>query len=502
MWGRNSDGRLGDGTTEDRLSPVWVMDDVKYVSLGSHHTMAIKNDGTLWAWGSNNAGQLGNGTSTWLPNPEPVLIMENVIAVSAGVVHTMAIKNNFDLYTWGGNETGKLGNGSWNWGANPNPARVLTDVIAVSAGDTHSMAIRGDNSLWTWGRNHTGALGNGRVSEGQRGTTADHTPAKIMEDAAAITAGGGFSFVINTGGNLYAFGDNVTGQLGDGTTEQRTQAVRIMEDVRAISAGGGFAMALKNDGTLWTWGNNRNGRLGDGTDIQRRTPVRILDKPEGVITVSLGSGELTPPFGEIKVPLMIYVENVSLPWNLQLVNRYNALPGNFSIELETLPCGILFDTRAAEAMIAMTDAMKAEGLTPHVRSGYRSMATQTTFFTNRVNQYLSQGLSRAEAEDRASQAIAYPGTSEHNLGLGADIVCITHRNPHPLTAQLANAPVGRWLAQNSWRYGFILRYPNDKQHITHVIFEPWHFRYVGIEVATVIFERGITLEEYVSERLQ
>jgi D-alanyl-D-alanine carboxypeptidase len=131
-------------------------------------------------------------------------------------------------------------------------------------------------------------------------------------------------------------------------------------------------------------------------------------------------------------------------------------------------------------------------------STYRSLATQRSLFNNRVQRFVDEGMLPAEADAAARRVVAYPGTSEHNLGLGADIVCSTY---HGLSAAQANTPVGRWLAANSYRYGFVLRYPDHKQHITHIIFEPWHFRYVGVDAAREMFERDLVLEEYVSERI-
>ena len=170
-WGRNWDGELGDGTTIDRHTPVHIMDDVVAVSAGLRHTLAITTDGSLWAWGWNADGRLGDGTTT--NRRTPVHIMDDVVAVSAGWGHTLAITTDGSLWAWGWNEFGQLGDGTTI--DRHTPVHIMDDVVAVSAGgfpSSHALAITTDGSLWAWGGNYFGQLGDG--------TTIDrHTPMNI-----------------------------------------------------------------------------------------------------------------------------------------------------------------------------------------------------------------------------------------------------------------------------------------------------------------------------------
>ena len=174
-WGGNSSGQLGDGTKVDKLSPVKVMDDVLSVSAGFYYTMSIKTDGSLWAWGRNFSGQLGDGTK--VNKLSPVKVMDDVLSVSGGFYHTISIKTDGSLWAWGGNSDGQLGDGTK---VNKlSPVKVMDDVLSVSVGDYHTMAIKTDGSLWAWGRNSSGALGDGT-------TTDRHFPVKIMERTSPI----------------------------------------------------------------------------------------------------------------------------------------------------------------------------------------------------------------------------------------------------------------------------------------------------------------------------
>ncbi|MCL2169879.1 MAG: M15 family metallopeptidase [Defluviitaleaceae bacterium] len=198
------------------------------------------------------------------------------------------------------------------------------------------------------------------------------------------------------------------------------------------------------------------------------------------------------------VPEGFTVDNDLLPWNLTLLNRYNFLPEDFLPTLAPVGGGHYLDTRIAVSFLNMMDEMRGEGLFPVLISSTRSVAHQRTLFTNQVNRWIDTGQSPEEAFETARRIVAYPGSSEHNLGQAVDIAAEHARG---LVAAFGQTPEGIWLAQNSYRFGWVLRYPDHKQHITNIIYEPWHFRYVGIEAANFMFENDVVLEEYVFWRL-
>ena len=182
-------------------------------------------------------------------------------------------------------------------------------------------------------------------------------------------------------------------------------------------------------------------------------------------------------------------------WMLTLVNADNPLTNDYSPKLKSLTSGHKFDERAIDQLNAMLSAMRAQGLSPVVCSAYRTVEYQRTLFNNQVERQMTKGLSREQAEIEARKSVAYPGTSEHNLGLAADIVSINYQL---LNDAQADTPEMKWLFEHCHEYGFILRYPKDKTDITGIIYEPWHFRYVGKETAAEIMESGLCLEEYLA----
>jgi len=255
---------------------------VKAVSTGSHHTVVIGADGSLWAWGPNGAGQLGDGTRTPRLSPVRIGAFTNWIAVSAGAHYTVAIASDGSLLAWGENFYGQLGDGSdlsLNNRPVQRPVRVNTpynDWGYVSSGREHTAAIRKDGSLWTWGRNNWGQLGDGTTEDRSR-------PVQIGENQnwRAVSAGYSHTIAISTDGSLWAWGWNGAGQLGNGTIVDSHIPVQIGCDTSwaIVSVGFLHTAAIKKDGSLWAWGRNDRGQLGDGTggdrhDIQS-SPVQI-----------------------------------------------------------------------------------------------------------------------------------------------------------------------------------------------------------------------------------
>ncbi len=179
---------------------------------------------------------------------------------------------------------------------------------------------------------------------------------------------------------------------------------------------------------------------------------------------------------------------VSEEWNLIVVNRWNELPEDYSVELTELSNGQKVDSRIYPYLQEMFDAARAEGVYPVVREGYRTEEEQQEILDDKIRTYINQGYSQSRAERTAKEWVALPGTSEHQLGIAVDI--------NADKSMCSNEEVYAWLAENAYKYGFILRYPPGKQEITGTSYEPWHYRYVGVEVAQEIYERGICLEEY------
>ena len=179
---------------------------------------------------------------------------------------------------------------------------------------------------------------------------------------------------------------------------------------------------------------------------------------------------------------------------LTLVNFENTIPKDWKVDLVQLNNGQSVDRRIYDDLIAMLQAAKSEGLNPLICSSYRTNEKQEQLYQNKVSEYLSQGYSKVEASDKAAFWVARPGTSEHQLGLAVDIVSTKNQR---LDRSQENTVEQQWLIQNSWKYGFVLRYPTNKNRITGVGYEPWHYRYVGKEHAKKINELGVCLEEYV-----
>ena len=191
----------------------------------------------------------------------------------------------------------------------------------------------------------------------------------------------------------------------------------------------------------------------------------------------------------------LHITSFSEKWNLILVNPWNPVPDDYQVDLVSIQSGHYIDARCYPNLQAMlTDCYNA-GLSPLICSSYRTQEMQQELFDERIDELLAQGYSMEDAYDKAATSVARPGTSEHQIGLAVDIV---DKNHQMLDSSQEQTPVQQWLIENSWKYGFILRYPNGTSELTGIIYEPWHYRYVGKKTAKKIHKQSVCLEEYLA----
>ena len=280
LWtiGRNSYGMLGDNGTSHKSSPVQIYGEGtnwKSVAAGNLHSAAIKTDGTLWLWGHNTDGQLGDNSIT--SRSSPVQIYgggTNWKSVSGGYYHTAAIKNDGTLWTWGYNAYGQLGDNSIT--SMSSPVQIYggdTNWKHISCGRNHAAAIKTDGTLWTWGRNNDGQLGD-------NSRTSRSSPVQIYGGGAnwkLLSCGHYYIAAIKDDGTVWAWGQNSNGQLGDNSITHRSSPVQTTAggtNWKHISCGRYHSAAIKTDGTLWTWGHNLDGQLGDNSITNRSSPIQ------------------------------------------------------------------------------------------------------------------------------------------------------------------------------------------------------------------------------------
>jgi alpha-tubulin suppressor-like RCC1 family protein len=272
-WGQNDTGQLGDGTIKSRNAPVQVGTESDWVAIAAaSYSMGLKSDGSLWAWGKNYYNGLGvSGRNVNSIAPVQVGSERNWAAVSAGFGRAAAIKVDGSLWAWGSNYYGQLGDGTKTDRSDPARIGNETDWTAISAGESHTVALKKDGSLWAWGMNADGQLGVG--AEKTR-----NAPVRVGKETSwkAVSAGISHSLALKSDGSLWAWGDNRYLQLGDGTNASKNAPVRIGVETgwTAVSASS-HSLALKSDGSLWGWGSSYSGPLGDGADSSRNAPAKL-----------------------------------------------------------------------------------------------------------------------------------------------------------------------------------------------------------------------------------
>ena len=283
-WGNSFNAQLGDNTTTYRSTPVTTFaggTNWKQVACGNAHVVAIKTDGTLWTWGGNSYGQLGiNLSGSTIGRTTPVTTIAggtNWKQVACGNYHTLAIKTDGTLWSWGYDNSGQLGDNS-TLGRN-SPSTTFaggTNWKQVACGNNYTAAIKTDGTLWTWGQNPYGQLGINIAAGSNRLTPV--TTFAGGTNWKQVTCGGNNTTAIKTDGTLWIWGLNNFGQIGDNTTgSSRCTPVTTFAggtDWKQVKCGGNqFTTAIKTDGTLWVWGSNSQGQLGINTPLDRPTPV-------------------------------------------------------------------------------------------------------------------------------------------------------------------------------------------------------------------------------------
>ena len=268
------------------------------LAAGFSHSLAPDSSGRLQAWGDNASGQLGDGGTTMRPRPVPVARAAGsakFVSVAAGSTHSLALAADGSVWAWGHNKSGQLGDGSKTDRSTPRRVRAIQGARAVAAGSGFSLALEADGSVWAWGNNASGQLGDGNAP-------IDHaSPAQVYglgpgSTVTAIAAGTSFGLVLKRDGTVLGWGNGVSGQLGDGSTTKRSAPTPVVglgsnSSVVQIAGGGSFAMALKRDGSVWSWGNNASGQLGDGTaPVDHRAPVPVERLGAGSGVVQIGAG--------------------------------------------------------------------------------------------------------------------------------------------------------------------------------------------------------------------
>ncbi len=365
-WGKNFDGQLGSGTTNNANIPGPVLASgalagktVTAIAGGFSHSVALTSDGKLFAWGRNAAGELGNGTTIGSLEPvavdmDGVLAGKTVTALACGGFHTLVLTSDGRVFAWGDAVLGDGGppnsprpvavimNGAlsgktvtaiaasynrslaltsdgkiFGWGAPPigdgtghsryEPAPVVMDgaltgktVVAIAGANVHSVALTADGQVFTWGSNDFGQLGNGTTTESLEPVAVKRSGALAGKIVTAIAASGLQTMVLTSDGQVFCWGSNESGQLGDGSTTRRNEPVPVITNgalgnkaITAIVAGYSHAVALTSDGRLFAWGWNLYGQLGDGSTTQRNEPVEVnMDAMAGRSVIAIAGGGL------------------------------------------------------------------------------------------------------------------------------------------------------------------------------------------------------------------
>lgn len=275
-WGYNANNQLGYGPSDNgKITPIQVagLSDIIAVEAGHKHSLALDADGYVWCWGNNEFGQQGNGTTNGNEAaPRQVAGVNNVAALAAGWAHTLALKTDGTVWAWGYNSQGQLGDNTEITRTIPFQVPGLSGIVAIAAGNQHSLALKNDGTIWAWGGGGEGQLANiGSVK----------TPGQItgLAGVTGIYASGHNSLAL-VGDDLYIWGDNVGGQLGDGQRPTDSAVpIPILSGIETAAGSGlgSYFLARKTDHTVWIWGDNSVGQLGTGDNVNHNIPVQNIN---------------------------------------------------------------------------------------------------------------------------------------------------------------------------------------------------------------------------------
>ena len=287
-WGQNSSGQLGHGHTQAVLSPTQILglSNVKYIEIGVYHSFAIQQDGTVWAWGSNSYGVLGDGTTTNSYSPVQATLFTNAEKVFAGLYATYLVKTDGTVWVIGNNTVGQLGLGHKNQVTTPTKNTSLTNTTKIqtnmgsSSSTTSFIALKSDGNVWAWGKNADGQLGNGTKNE-----ILIPTRITSLSNVVDIAMGITHALAVKSDGTAWVWGGNGRFQFGNDYMDESTMPVQVngITNAFAVSAGNSTSFFLLDDGTLYACGNNSNGRLGAdwiGGDIAAPIQVFVFPEPD------------------------------------------------------------------------------------------------------------------------------------------------------------------------------------------------------------------------------
>ena len=306
---------MGNGTTTDSDTPVAVntLSGLTAIAGGDYHSLALRSDGTVWTWGENVYGELGNDTLSGSETPVQVLgsggsgYLTGVVAIAGIGFHSLALRSDGTVWAWGDNGYGQLGDGTTTNSETPvqvlgaGGSGYLTGIVAIAGGMYHSLALRNDGTVWTWGYNYYSAPTNSNTPVQVLGAGGSG----FLTGIVAIAGGSVHSLAVKSDGTVWAWGYNEYGQLGNGTLTTSGTPVQVLgpggsgylTGMVAIAGAVYHSLALRSDGTVWAWGNNAYGELGNGTFTESETPVQVGGL-SGVVAIAGGdyhSLALTPP---------------------------------------------------------------------------------------------------------------------------------------------------------------------------------------------------------------